>query len=242
MSFAVIPAIDLRAGQVVRLRQGDYAQQTSYRVEPLVLARDYAAAGAPWLHVVDLDGARDGALANLRVIRAIADGLMPVQAGGGVRSESDLERLFDAGVSRVVVGSVAVREPDTVCAWLARHGADRLCIALDTRRVGDVWRLPVDGWTRPGEATLEELATRYAAAGARHLLCTDIERDGMLAGPNLDLYRDLASRFPTLAVIASGGVRDAGDVRAVREAGAAGVVLGRSLLEGKLSLMEALAC
>lgn len=151
MSFAVIPAIDLRAGQVVRLRQGDYAQQTSYRVEPLVLARDYAAAGAPWLHVVDLDGARDGALANLRVIRAIADGLMPVQAGGGVRSESDLERLFDAGVSRVVVGSVAVREPDTVCAWLARHGADRLCIALDTRRVGDVWRLPVDGWTRPGK-------------------------------------------------------------------------------------------
>lgn len=242
MSFDIIPAIDLRAGTVVRLRQGDYAQQTSYGVAPLVLARRYAEDGATWLHVVDLDGARDGTLANLKVIEAIAQGLMAVQAGGGVRGEDDLQRLFDAGVSRVVVGSLAVREPTRMCEWLARFGAERLCIALDTRRIDGVWRLPSEGWTRTGSGTLDELAQRYADAGARHVLCTDIDRDGMASGPNVDLYRHLATSFPSLRVIASGGARDVRDVRAVREAGARGVVLGRSLLEGSLVLAEALAC
>jgi phosphoribosylformimino-5-aminoimidazole carboxamide ribotide isomerase len=242
MSFDVIPAIDLRAGQVVRLRQGDYAQQTSYRVDPLVLAQRYAQAGASWLHVVDLDGARDGGLANLRVIAGIAQGLMAVQAGGGVRSEADLERLFEAGVARVVVGSLAVREPERVLDWLARYGAERLCVALDAREVDGVWRLPSDGWTRTGTATLDALLQRYAAAGARHVLCTDIDRDGMLEGPNVALYQQLAARQPGLGVIASGGVRDVADVRALRAAGAAGVVLGRSLLEGRLELADALAC
>jgi phosphoribosylformimino-5-aminoimidazole carboxamide ribotide isomerase len=226
----------------VRLRQGDYAQQTSYRVEPLSLASEYAAAGARWLHVVDLDGARHGGLANLRIIAGIADGLMAVQAGGGVRSEADLQRLFDAGVSRVVVGSLAVKEAKTVCAWLARYGAERLCIALDTRCIDGVWRLPSDGWTHTGTGTLDVLIATYADAGAKHVLCTDIERDGMSTGPNLNLYRHLASGFPGLVLIASGGVRDAADVRAVRAAGAAGVVLGRSLLEGGLTLADAFAC
>ncbi|UXI67106.1 1-(5-phosphoribosyl)-5-[(5-phosphoribosylamino)methylideneamino] imidazole-4-carboxamide isomerase [Tahibacter amnicola] len=242
MNFTILPAIDLRGGNVVRLRQGDYSQQTSYRIEPLVLARQYATAGASWLHVVDLDGARDGNLANLRLISELAGSALSVQAGGGVRTDDDVERLLDAGVSRVVVGSIAIRDPERVCRWLERHGPEKLCIALDTRQEGDVWRLPSAGWTQAESATLDDLAPRYAAAGAVHLLCTDIARDGMMAGPNIALYTHLARLVPQLRVQASGGVRGVADIRDVRAAGAAGVVLGRSLLEGELTLADALAC
>ncbi|HJU40008.1 MAG TPA: HisA/HisF-related TIM barrel protein [Tahibacter sp.] len=242
MNFTVIPAIDLRGGNVVRLRQGDYAQQTSYRVDPLALAHGYAAAGAAWLHVVDLDGARLGNFENLRMIEALAGGRLAVQAGGGVRNDDDVLRLIDAGVSRIVVGSVAVRDPARVFEWIARHGAERICVALDTRNEAGRWRLPSAGWTENEAATLDELAPRYAAAGAKHLLCTDIARDGMLAGPNVALYRHLRALAPRLHVQASGGVRDVADVRDVRDAGCAGVVLGRSLLEGRLTLADALSC
>lgn len=242
MNFNVIPAIDLRGGRVVRLRQGDYRQQTDYAFDPRELARRYAAAGAGWLHLVDLDGARSGSLDNLAVIESIAADGMMIQAGGGVRVEADLQRLFDAGVARVVVGSVAIRDPERVAGWLDVHGAERLTIALDTRRVDDRWTLPSDGWTETGGRTLDELAPWYATRGARHLLCTDIDRDGMLAGFNLDLYRHLANAMPQLAVQASGGVRSLEDVRAARAAGARGVILGRALLEASFTLEEALAC
>lgn len=239
----IIPAIDLRAGRVVRLAQGDYARETRYDVAPLDLARQYADAGSTWLHVVDLDGARSGLLENLRVIEALAATGLRVQCGGGVRGEEDLVRLYDAGVGRVVVGSLSVREPALVAHWIARYGNERLCIALDARHdEREGWLLPVKGWTEPSTIRLDELAPQYAAAGARHLLCTDIDRDGMLAGPNVALYRQLRGWAPGLAVQASGGVRDAGDLRALRDAGAAGAILGRSLLEGRLTIAEALAC
>jgi phosphoribosylformimino-5-aminoimidazole carboxamide ribotide isomerase len=239
----IIPAIDLRAGGVVRLAQGDYARETRYPVEPVALARDYAAAGARWLHVVDLDGARAGALENLHTIEALAGTPLHVQSGGGVRDEDGVRRLFDAGVARVVVGSVAVRDPENVEKWIARHGPERICVALDGRVDEDGrWTLPVKGWTESSEARLDELALRYARAGARHLLCTDIARDGMLSGPNLDLYAHLLQIVPGIAIQASGGVRNADDLRALRAAGAAAAILGRSLLEGRLTVDEALRC
>jgi phosphoribosylformimino-5-aminoimidazole carboxamide ribotide isomerase len=239
----VIPAIDLRGGRVVRLAQGDYARETAYPVEPLALARQYADAGAAWLHVVDLDGARSGELENLRVIEAVAKTRLAVQAGGGVRETGDLCRLFDAGVARVVVGSVAVRAPEVVESWLAEFGAERLCIALDTRRDdGGRWTLPAKGWTESSPLDLDALAPRYLGAGARHLLCTDITRDGMLSGPNLDLYAHLLRIAPGAQLQASGGVRDVADLRALRDSGAAGAILGRSLLEGRMTLAEALQC
>jgi phosphoribosylformimino-5-aminoimidazole carboxamide ribotide isomerase len=242
MTFEVIPAIDLRGGQVVRLKQGDYAQQTTYASDPRGVAARYAQAGATWLHLVDLDGARSGKLDNLAVVAAIAGDGMQVQAGGGVREEADLQRLFDAGVQRVVLGSVAIRDPERVAGWLETYGADRLTLALDTRRIDGRWALPSAGWTEVEARTLDELAPWYAARGARHLLCTDIDRDGMLAGFNLDLYRHLADSVPSLAVQASGGVRSLDDIRAAREAGAQGVILGRALLEGRFTVEEALAC
>jgi phosphoribosylformimino-5-aminoimidazole carboxamide ribotide isomerase len=242
MNFEVIPAIDLRGGQVVRLRQGDYAQETRYDSDPRDLAARYANAGARWLHIVDLDGARAGDLSNLAVIEAMAKAGMHVQAGGGVRSEENVLRLFAAGVTRVVVGSVAIRDPKSVAAWMNRHGADRFTIALDTRWRDGYWSLPSAGWTEEETRTLDELAPWYAEKGARHLLCTDIDRDGMLAGFNIDLYRHLTQVAPKLAVQASGGVRSLEDIRAARNAGARGVILGRALLEGRFTLDGALAC
>jgi phosphoribosylformimino-5-aminoimidazole carboxamide ribotide isomerase len=234
----IIPAIDLRGGRVVRLEQGDYARESQFAVDPVELARGHAVSGARWLHVVDLDGARDGHLANLRTIAALAkaDDSLRVQAGGGVRGEDDLRRLIDAGVTRVVVGSLAVRAPETVQDWMARHGPERIVVALDARFDGSAWRLPVAGWREATAATLDELAPRFARAGLVHLLCTDIDRDGMLNGPNLE------SIAPGLAVQASGGVRDERDLRALRGAGVAGAILGRSLLEGRLTVAQALAC
>ena len=244
MSFTVYPALDIRDGQVVRLLQGDYAQQTTYGDDPLPRAQAFAAAGAQWMHLVDLDAARAGGytLASL-LARIAADTRLQVQTGGGVRCRDDVARILDAGASRVVVGSLAVREPAQVLAWLREFGAARLTIALDTRQGDDgVWRLPVHGWTETADVTLDELAVRYAEAGMQHLLCTDIARDGMLSGPNLDLYAHLSRLLPGVAVQASGGVRDVADVAAARAAGCAGAVLGKALLEGRLQLQEALAC
>ena len=244
MSFIVYPAIDVRGGRVVRLRQGDYAVETRYRDQPLALAERYAQTGARWLHLVDLDAARAGGYTLQPLLREIAaqTGLQ-VQTGGGVRSRDDVAALLEAGAARVVIGSLAVREPDTVIAWLQEFGSERITVALDTRLDDDgQWRLPVHGWTETAADTLNVLAQRYADAGLRHLLCTDIARDGMLAGPNLALYHALCAAQPTLAVQASGGVRDVADVAASRLAGCAGAVLGKALLEGRLSLDEALAC
>ena len=241
MTLELIPALDLRGGRVVRLRQGDYAQETAYPLDALAQAQGYRDAGARHLHVVDLDGAREGRFRNLAVIEALARLDLAVQAGGGVRSEDDLERLFDAGVERVVVGSVAVRGSGRGIEWIERFGAEHLVIALDTREVEGIWTLASAGWTEAAATTLDELAPRYAQAGARHLLCTDIGRDGMLSGPNLELYEHLAKIAPGLAVQASGGVRDGADVEAL-QGKAAAVILGRSLLEGRLDLAAALQC
>jgi len=244
MNFTVYPALDIRNGQVVRLLQGDYAQQTTYGDDPLPRAQAFAAGGAHWMHLVDLDAAKAGGYTLAPLLGQIASNTsLKVQTGGGVRGRDDVARILDAGASRVVIGSLAVRQPEQVLAWLDEFGAERLTIALDTRQGDDgVWRLPVHGWTETADVTLDELATRYAQAGMKHLLCTDIARDGMLSGPNIDLYAHLSKLLPGVAVQASGGMRDVADVAAAKAAGCGGAVLGKALLEGRLQLDEALAC
>ena len=243
MSFQVIPAIDLRGGRVVRLRQGDYARETVFPVDPVELAQGYADEGAQWLHVVDLDGARSGRFANLAVIEAIArTGALKIQAGGGVRTTDDLRRMYAAGVARVVVGSLAVQNPYATAIWISQFEPDHLVLALDVRRQANAWRLPVHGWTEDSCVQLNALAAHYTRAGARHVLCTDIARDGTLDGFNLDLYRDLSGFAPDFEIQASGGACSLDDVRKVRAAGVRGVILGRALLERKFTLKEALKC
>jgi phosphoribosylformimino-5-aminoimidazole carboxamide ribotide isomerase len=236
------PAIDVRDGRVVRLAQGDYARETRYPADPFAQAMAYADAGVDALHLVDLDAAREGGYTLLSLLRAIAeDGRLQVQTGGGVREEQDVQRILDAGAARVVIGSLAVKEPARVAGWLQRFGAERIVVALDTRCDDDgVWRLPVHGWTQGSGIELDALLDTYAAAGARHLLCTDIARDGMLGGPNFALYQRITQGWPTFALQASGGVREANDVTAAREAGCDGIVLGRALLEGRFTLADAI--
>lgn len=242
--FILYPAVDVRNGRVVRLAQGDYARETRYGDDPLALVQGYAAQGAEWLHLVDLDAAREGGYTLAALLREIVafTGLQ-VQTGGGVRSRDDVRRILDAGAARVVVGSLAVKQPDEVTAWIAEFGAERITVAMDARQDhAGMWQLPVHGWTEDSGVTLDALAARYASAGLKHLLCTDISRDGMLSGPNFALYSHVHTIAPGLQVQCSGGVSGIGDVAAARVAGCAGIVLGRALLEGRFTVAEALQC
>ncbi|MFD0738549.1 HisA/HisF-related TIM barrel protein [Lysobacter koreensis] len=240
--YTLYPAIDVRDGRVVRLRQGDYARETRYPDDPLAVAQRYAAAGARWLHLVDLDAARSGGYTLAPLLASIkASTALQVQTGGGVRSRADVDAMLAAGADRVVVGSLAVREPARVGEWLQCFGAQRLTVALDARADDEGrWWLPTAGWTLASGVELDALVAHYADAGLHHLLSTDIDRDGMLAGPNLALYRRIHALAPQLALQASGGVRDLADIDAAREAGCAGVVLGKSLLDGRFELAAAL--
>ncbi|HLF10730.1 MAG TPA: 1-(5-phosphoribosyl)-5-[(5-phosphoribosylamino)methylideneamino]imidazole-4-carboxamide isomerase [Gammaproteobacteria bacterium] len=235
----LIPAIDIRDGRCVRLLKGDFDRETRYDVDPVALAQKYRDLGARWLHVVDLDGAAKGEPANLALIdtiRAASD--VCVQFGGGIRDRGNLERAL-AVVDRVVIGSLAVTEPERVAAWLTEFGAERLALALDVRVDADgVAFIATHGWTRASELTLEQALQRYRIAGLRHVLCTDIDKDGALTGPNLELYADCVKRWPALALQASGGIRDLRDLTALAATGVAAAISGKALLEGRLTPAE----
>ncbi|WCE03458.1 1-(5-phosphoribosyl)-5-[(5-phosphoribosylamino)methylideneamino]imidazole-4-carboxamide isomerase [Pseudoxanthomonas sp. JBR18] len=242
-SFQLFPAIDVRGGRVVRLAQGDYDRETTYGDDPLAAAQAYAAQGANWLHLVDLDAARAGGYTLAPLLQQLrATTGLQVQTGGGVRSRDDVVALLEAGASRVVVGSLSVRAPEQVLGWLAEFGAERITVALDARQdEAGIWQLPIHGWTEGSGVALDALASRYAQAGMTHLLCTDIARDGMLTGPNFALYRHLVALLPQVQVQASGGVHAVTDVSAAKTAGCGGIVLGRALLEGRFTLEQAFA-
>ncbi|USQ77891.1 1-(5-phosphoribosyl)-5-[(5-phosphoribosylamino)methylideneamino]imidazole-4-carboxamide isomerase [Ornithinimicrobium cryptoxanthini] len=241
--FTIYPAIDVREGRVVRLLKGDYNKETRYPDDPLTVAREYAEGGATWLHLVDLDAARAGDYTLVPLLRQIvAETGLSVQTGGGVRGKEDVAEVLEAGASRVVLGSLAVREPETVASWIEEFGPERITVAFDTRAGEDgSWVLPTSGWTADSETDLAALLSHYARSGLAHALCTDIGRDGTLSGPNLNLYTFLTRAVPDVAVQASGGARHAADVRSVRKVGCAGVILGKALLEDKLTITEAIA-
>lgn len=236
----LIPAVDLRGGSVVRLFQGDFAAETRYATTPEELFARYARAGARWLHVVDLDGARDGSAGNRPAIAALAAlGRLRIQSGGGLRSSQAVRSLLAAGVGRAVIGSVAVTSPGEVAEWFSEFGAERIVLALDVRiDAGGTPNVATHGWREQSGLSLWEMVRRYLDAGLRHVLCTDVSRDGALAGPNLALYREAVDRFPELAWQASGGVRDAADLRALARIGVAAAVSGKALIEGRIPHQE----
>jgi phosphoribosylformimino-5-aminoimidazole carboxamide ribotide isomerase len=236
----LIPAIDLKDGRCVRLHQGDFAAETRYDVTPEGLYERFADFGAEYLHVVDLDGARDGAQAHLGVIDTLARrGRLKLQVGGGLRERSALERTLAAGASRVVIGSLAVTDPDLVAGWLRRYGAEAIVLALDVRLGADgTPRLATHGWVTQSPISLWDAVARYVGAGLRHVLCTDVACDGALTGPNFDLYVEAIRRFPAIAWQASGGVRDARDLWALAGGGVAAAISGRALLENRIPAEE----
>ena len=231
----VYPAIDLRGGRCVRLVKGDFARETVYDADPAAAARRWAEAGAAWLHVVDLDGAVTGEPINGDAVRAIREAVkVPIQLGGGLRTEDQLAAAFDSGIDRVVLGTAALRSPDLVSRATKRWG-DRVAAALDARD----GRLAAAGWLDQTEADAHEVASRLEAAGLRHLIFTDIGRDGTLAGPNLSTLADLVSRLQ-VDVIASGGIGSLADIRAVAATGARGVIVGRALYDKRIELPAAI--
>ncbi len=237
----IIPAIDVLAGRTVRLYQGDFELVTRYEADPVELAERYAASGAQRLHLVDLDGARDGIPGNLKILQRIAaiPGIA-VQVGGGIRSLAAAQVLLEAGAARVVLGSVAIREPTVVAGWLEALTPARVVLAFDVRLPSDggAPEAVTHGWREGSGRTLWSLLDLYTAAGARDFLCTDVARDGTLAGPNLDLYRECLQRCPSGRFIASGGLAGAADLPLLKDTGVTAVVAGKALLDGRLTLEE----
>ena len=238
----IIPALDLIDGTVVRLHQGDYATQRDYGNDPLPRLQDYAAQGAEVLHLVDLTGAKDPAQRQIPLIKTLVAGVnVPVQVGGGVRTEADVAALLDAGVARVVVGSTAVKSPEEVKSWFARFGADALVLDVRIDERGNK-QVAVSGWQEDSGVSLEELVETYLPVGLKHVLCTDISRDGTLAGSNVALYEEVCAKYPQVAFQSSGGIGGIEDVAALRGTGVRGVIVGRALLEGKFTVEEAIQC
>jgi phosphoribosylformimino-5-aminoimidazole carboxamide ribotide isomerase len=232
----IYPALDLMGGRAVRLEQGRFDKVRDYSAEPIDALRAFADAGAEWAHVVDLDGARIGGPAQHALLAALASSApLRLQVAGGFRERDQLGRMFDAGVARVVVGSLAVRQPETVRSWIHEFGAERIALSLDVVMVATTPMVRISGWAETTGYSLWELAAILPEA--RHLLVTDIGRDGMLQGPNFDLYREVSKRVPGAQVQASGGVSSLDDLR---QLGTAGAIVGKAFWEGRIALEEAL--
>jgi phosphoribosylformimino-5-aminoimidazole carboxamide ribotide isomerase len=236
----LIPAIDLRDGRCVRLLQGDFAAETSYDIEPRELLERYRALGASWLHLVDLDGAREGRPRNRNVVLELASqSTVSLQVGGGIRDSATIEAFLQAGIGRVVIGSAAVTQPDQVRMWLRRFGPESITLAFDVRVDSDgVPRCATHGWRVQTALSLWQAVEVYRADGLTHVLCTDVARDGAMNGPNVELYREALRRFRDIEWQASGGVREGSDLQALAATGVAATISGRALLEQRLTSEE----
>jgi phosphoribosylformimino-5-aminoimidazole carboxamide ribotide isomerase len=229
----LIPAIDLKAGHCVRLLHGDFASETRYAAEPAALLAKYCGVGADWLHVVDLDGAKEGDLANRAIIMQLAAQTeVKLQVGGGLRNIAAITQMLDLGVARAVVGSAALTQPEQVRSWLEHFGPERITLAFDVRfDITGTARVTTHGWQRQTELSLWSALASFTDSPLLHVLCTDVGRDGALTGPNIALYKEAVRRLPHIRWQASGGIRDARDLHALRDAGVAAAISGKALLE-----------
>ncbi len=236
----IYPAIDLLNGSCVRLYKGQFDCATSYDVSPTDVALEYQKQGANWVHVVDLDGARSTLNRQSDLIKDIVsvEGIK-VQTGGGVRAISDVEKLLDIGAARVVIGSLAVKEPDSVRDCFRSFGADKICLAIDVIPYAEQFQVAVSGWQENSGVYLSAVLEMYLDYGLRHVLCTDISRDGTLEGCNLGLYASLVTQYPSLDIQASGGVRGIEDIQELCKLNVGGVVIGKALYERKIDLVSA---
>lgn len=236
----IIPAIDLKDGKCVRLFKGDFDKTTEYSNDPVEVGRRFSRLDVEDLHIVDLDGARYGKQLNRSIVRAIAaESGLNIQLGGGIRDRNTVEGWLTNGVSRCVIGSVAIKDVSTVTEWLLEFGPQQLVFALDVRVSEDgTPMLTTNGWTEDAGVSLWECIDSYSDAGIRHVLCTDVSRDGAMSGPNVELYAEILRRYPGLQLQASGGVRNIGDLQLLRSRGIPAAISGRALLDGAITTTE----
>lgn len=240
-NFQIYPAIDLRDGKCVRLFQGDYAQETIYGDSPVDMAKKFVEAGAQWIHMVDLDGAKDGVRINDQVVIEAAKLGANVQVGGGIRTREDIQHYLSNGVTRVIIGSLAIRNPELAVSFIEEFGADRIVIGIDAKN----GMAATEGWIETSGQAATEVANYFASKGAKHFIYTDIATDGTLAGPNIEANKAL-TESEDAEIIVSGGIGSLEDIRNVKEASSqsniAGVIIGKALYENRFTLEEALSC
>ena len=234
MKIELIPAIDIISGQCVRLTKGDYDQKTVYG-KPLDMAKEFEQIGFERLHVVDLDGAKTRHIVNDKVLSEItAATKLTVDFGGGIKTHQDIEAAFNAGAKMVTIGSIAVTEPKLFTWWLQKYGPDRVILGADVRN----GKISINGWKEDSEEDLLPFLKKYVDAGVKNVLCTEISKDGTLAGPAIDLYREVLNAYPELHLIASGGVSSIDDIKALDKAGIPAVVFGKAIYEGRIDLED----
>lgn len=230
----IIPAIDIIDGRCVRLTQGDYSRKTLYSREPVEVARELEAHGIKYLHLVDLDGAREGKIRNHGVLEAIADKTgLKVDFSGGIRNDKDLRTAFRCGASQVTCGSIAVSRPGLFLQWLADYGPERIILGADFRQR----KVATGGWLSGSETDIMNFLRQYRSEGVVYAMCTDIEKDGMLDGPSVDMYKEIV-QIEGLSLIASGGITSLEDLMKLRETGCEAAIVGKAIYEGKISLKE----
>jgi len=231
----IIPAIDMIEGKCVRLTQGDYATRKVYNEDPLEVAKAFEDAGIRRLHVVDLDGAKAGHIVNYRVLEKLAGHTsLVIDFGGGLKQTKDVEIAFDCGAQMVTGGSIAVKDPETFTAWIARFGSERIILGADAKDR----RIAINGWEEATDAELLPFIQKYREQGIEKVICTDISRDGMLEGPAVDLYKEILEAVPEIYLIASGGVSSIADIEKLAEANVPAVIFGKALYEGRITLKE----
>jgi phosphoribosylformimino-5-aminoimidazole carboxamide ribotide isomerase len=233
--FHIIPAIDLIEGKCVRLTQGDYGQKTIYNENPLEVAKEFEDAGLTRLHLVDLDGAKAKKVVNWKVLERIATQTqLHIDFGGGVQSDEDLRVVFESGAKQVTGGSIAVKNPDLFEAWLQQHGGDKMILGADARNE----RVAVSGWEEGTGLWVYDFVQQWVEKGAKYTISTDVAKDGLLQGPSFDLYKNLQEHCPELNIIASGGVSNIGDIERLAEMNLFGVIVGKAIYEGRVTLAE----
>ena len=235
----LIPAIDIINGQCVRLTKGDYQQKTVYSDSPAEVAKGFEQIGFQRLHVVDLDGAKSKHIVNDAVLRSITETTgLTVDFGGGIKTDDDIHTAVDAGAAMVTVGSIAVQQPELCFEWLEKYGPERIILGADVRH----GKISINGWKEDSDEDLLPFLRKYIDAGIRNVLCTEISKDGTLAGPAIELYRRIMQEYPELHLIASGGVSSIDDIKALDAAGIPAVVFGKAIYEGRIDLKELITC
>lgn len=231
----LVPAIDIIDGKLVRLTKGDYDQKTEYSHDPLEVAKQFESIGIRRLHVVDLDGAKGGHIVNYKTLERIANGTsMKVDFGGGIKSDEDVHVAFESGARMITGGSIAIKYPQMFLAWLEKYGSDRIILGCDIKE----GHVAVQGWLESSDARWQTFLQSYVSRGVTQVISTDISKDGMLSGPNVELYKDMLEEFPGLHVTASGGVSCMSDVHQLDQAGVPAVIMGKAIYEGRITFSE----